>query len=170
MLLCTSQNVKANHTLDILKPNAKYKDVFVEEIISGDTFRIRENGEIIKLIGLKAPEKPRVRKKVERDKYGFIIEDLANPVISSEQRAYEFVSDLLLNKHVRIELDKNKNDDNFYTLGYVFLLENNLFVNAEILKQGHANLSIRPPNMKYADQLRDAYQEARREKRGLQAY
>ncbi len=44
----------------------------------------------------------------------------------------------------------------------------NDFLNAEILRQGFANLSIRPPNMKFAKELREAYREARAEKRGLQ--
>jgi endonuclease YncB( thermonuclease family) len=48
------------------------------------------------------------------------------------------------------------------------LLDNELFVNAEILRQGFAFLQIRPPNTKYSKELREAYTEARLEKRGLQ--
>ena len=70
---------------------------------------------------------------------------------------------------VRIEFDRNKKNKDFDTLAYVFLEEENLFINAEILRLGYAHLQISPPNMKYASELREAYQEARREKRGFQS-
>jgi len=41
------------------------------------------------------------------------------------------------------------------------------FVNAEILRQGYANLSFDPRLRKYNDKLQKAYREAREEKRGL---
>ena len=62
----------------------------------------------------------------------------------------------------------SKKDEDFITLAYVFLVENDVFVNAEILRQGFADLQLRAPNLKYSDILRRAYREAREQLRGLQ--
>ncbi len=146
----------------------KYKNVRVEEVLAIDLFRLT-SGEKVKLIGIKAPddfEKP--HRRVERNEYGMIIKEPISPADSLEEEALQYVQELLTNQNVRIELDAQSVDDADHTLGYVFLVNNNLFVNAEILRQGYAHLQISPPNLEYADQLREAYQEARRERRGLQ--
>jgi len=155
------------------KDAARYQDVIVDEILSTDTVLIRggvgEKRETFKLIGLRALKAPK-RKKVDldRDQYGFIKKGEVSPLTPIEDQAYDFVEELLVGQHVRIEFDSNKKAENYATLAYVFLLENNAFVNTEILRQGYAHLQIRPPNTKYAKQLREAYKEARAEKRGLQ--
>ena len=141
-----------------------YADVLVEKVISADTF-VLESGERISLIGLLSPE-PTKKKKVERDKHGFIIED-PDPTKSIEQQALEYTKTLIEGKHLRLEFDEQRKNDDFRTLAYAFL-PNNVFVNAEILRQGFADLRIMPPNTKYAQTLREAYREARKEKRGLQ--
>ncbi len=143
----------------------RYKNAVVERVISADTIRL-ESGEKIKLIGLRAPEIPR-RRKAERDKFGFIIEE-ENPLTSVEEKAFDFVRSLLEGETVRMEFDVQKKSRDLSTFAYVFLIKKKTFVNTEILKQGFAFLQIRPPNTKYAQDLRDAYKEARREKRGLQ--
>lgn len=148
---------------NLLAPSKKYDDVRVAKVLSADSF-ILASGEKIKLIGLVSPEPPK-KKKVERDAHGFIIEE-KDPTISIEQQSYDFTRDLIEGKKVRLEFDAEKNSDDFRTFAYVFV-DNDLFVNAEILRQGYADLKILPPNTKYAQALREAYQEARREKRGL---
>ena len=136
----------------------------VIRVIRADTI-ILENNEKIRLIGIKAPEPP-PKREVETDKFGFIIEP-DNPLTPVEERAFNFAKFLLEGQTVRLEFDIQRRDKNFRTLAYVFL-EDGTLVNAEIVRQGFAHLQIRPPNTKYADLLREAYQEARREKRGLQ--
>ncbi len=143
-----------------------YEEVQVKEVRSADTI-ILEGGKKIRLIGLLGPAAP-TREKQEFDKYGFVIEEIT-PYDSMEERAFHFVESLLTGKMVRVEFDTQRADEDFVTLAYVFLKEGNVFVNAEILRQGYANLQIRPPNIKYAEVLRDAYREARQEQRGLQA-
>ncbi len=143
-----------------------YEEVQVKEVRSADTI-ILEGGKKIRLIGLLGPDAPK-RQKQEFDKYGFVIEE-TTPYDSMEERAFHFVESLLTGKMVKIEFDEQRSDEDFVTLAYVFLKEGNVFVNAEILRQGYANLQIRPPNIKYAEVLRDAYREARQEQRGLQA-
>ena len=82
-------------------------------------------------------------------------------------RSYLFAQKLLEGKRVRLEFDTEKKNDNYETLAYVFLPKDSLFVNAEIIRQGYAELSMSPLNTKYADQLREAYKEAKGEHRGL---
>jgi len=144
----------------------KYQNVRVERVLSADTIML-EGGERVSLIGLKAPEAPRRARQERRDKYGFVIHE-ENPVTTIEEQAFKFAQNLLLDQDVRLEFDEVKKDAKFTTVAYVFLVNTGQFANAEILKQGYAALHIVAPNLKYADILRKAYQEARREKRGLQ--
>lgn len=158
----------AESNLDFFLGNSKhYQDVVVDKVLSGDTL-VLETGEIIKLIGVHAPNAVRVREKVHRDEHGFVVREKASsPEISMEQKAFEFAQELLKRKHVRLEFDVERKDAEFKTLAYVFLADDGTFVNAEILRQGYAELSLGPPNMKYAHQLREAYQQARKEQRGI---
>lgn len=143
-----------------------YANVRVERVITADSLTL-ESGEKIQLIGLDAPAAPRRKGNLPTDEHGFPIEEKANPQTPIEEQAYDFAKNLLEGQHVRLEFDVQTKSDDFKTLAYVFLKDGTL-VNAEILRQGFANLKLTPLNKKYAKQLREAYQEARREKRGLQ--
>ena len=142
-----------------------YNHVKIERVIKSDLIQL-EDGKKIRLIGLKVYDAP--RREVRRDEYGFIIEDTTDPTVSLEDQAYDFAQELLDHKTVRVEFDTQSVDEDGRSWGYVFL-ENGTMANAEILRQGFADLQIRPPNVKYADDLRKAYREARAEKRGIQA-
>ena len=145
----------------------QYNDVLVREVISGDTIKL-ESGEKIKLIGLRAPTVPRsARQDIERDEYGFVVEKSVDPVTPIEMRSYLFTKNFLEGKRVRLEFDAEKKNDNLDTLAYIFIGKKNLFANAEILRQGYAELQTSSLNTKYAELLREAYKEARREHRGL---
>lgn len=143
------------------------ENVRIKEVLSADTL-VLENEEKIKLIGISAP-KPPIPEKVERDRYGFVVKETVDPRIPLDEQALDFAKELLEGKHVRIEFDHQRRDEQFHTVAYVFLKDGTL-ANAEILRQGFAHLRLRPPNMKYADELRKAYREARQEKRGLQGW
>ncbi len=147
-----------------LSASLEYKNVKVERVINADTI-VLENGKKIRLIGLKALEAPK-RYNLPRDEYGFIIEDTSDPTTSLEETAYDFALELMSHKKVRVEFDTQSVDESGHMYGYVFLSDGTM-ANAEILRQGYAGLQIRPPNLKYADQLREAYREARAEKRGI---
>ena len=142
----------------------KYDDVLVKHVFTADTLRL-EDGKKVKLIGLIAPDRPK-RKKIEYDSFGLPIKKKVNPTETIEEKALNFAQELLEGKRVRLEFDVQSKDSESKTLAYAFLADGT-FVNAEILRNGFANLRIMPPNTKYASQLREAYQEARREKRGL---
>ncbi len=141
----------------------KMEEALVAKVLSADTIRLEDDRTIV-LIGLRAPEAP-APEKIERDKYGFVIEDEI-PYLSMEEQAMKFVRELLEGKTIRLEFDIEKTSSGGTTLGYVYL-KDGTFVNAEILRRGFSDLSIQPPNIKHAQRLRDAYREARQEKRGI---
>lgn len=152
------------------KPSSDYVDVKVEEVRSVDRFVIyssENKKEIIRMIGLKPSEVPkRKRIKSKRDQYGFVVNDDVSPTSPIEEQAYEFSKSMLLGQRVRLEFDSTKTDDDNNTLAYVYLLDDDVFVNREVLRKGFAQLQVRPPNTKYRKELRAAYQEARRDKLG----
>jgi len=137
----------------------------VERVMSADML-VLADGEKIRLIGIKAPPAPKRKERMEVDEFNIPIRTV-NPITSIEEQAFQFAQELLEGKTVRLEFDDQIKDDNWYTLAYVFLPDGTL-ANAEVLRQGFAQLRIMLPNIKYAAQLRAAYREARTEKRGLQ--
>jgi len=151
-----------NNSLD----QTKYQDVLVQRVLSADTILL-DNGDKFKLIGLKAPETPR-RARIEYDRDGKALEREVLPENTLEEKAFAFAVHLLEGKQVHLEFDVQGKDEDFTAVVYVFLVKDNLFANAEILRHGYADLKIRPPNLKYADRLREAYREAHEEKRGIQ--
>lgn len=173
VVFCSGPAFGESHADFFFKNAARYKDAVVKDILSADTFVLEgkggEEGETIRLIGLRAPETPRKKAKdIKRDTFGFVIKEPVSPAASIEERAFEFVKDFLEGRHVRLEFDAQEKSEDYVTLAYVFLTDDNTFVNAEILRLGFAHLRIQPPNTKYAEELRAAYREARAEKRGLQ--
>ncbi len=152
---------------------AKYQDVLVSHVYSPDTIEL-ESGEKIRLIGLRASDNLIKRKKtIEYDEDGNVIEyepDAEEVAVTPiEEEALRYTTSLLLGKRVRLEFDNQKKSDQYdATFAYVYLIENNTFVNLEILRQGFAFLQIIPPNMKFVEELRAAYRQAREERRGLQ--
>ncbi|MDP8212569.1 MAG: thermonuclease family protein [Candidatus Zapsychrus exili] len=148
----------------------KYKNAKIIRIVNTSTIIIEAEEiqeETIKLIGLKGVDAPNTHKNKKRDKYGFVIEERASPENTIEEKSNEFARELLQEKKIRLEFDIESRDSQGQVLAYVFLKEDGTFVNIELLKQGFANLQIRPPNLKYKDELRDAYKEARSEMRGI---
>lgn len=148
-----------------------YDDVEVIKVLSNDSFSImnkQNKKENIHLIGLKSPKLPELNKKVVKMAYGEVVtrEDPTS-YDTVEEQSINFVHDLLDGQHVRLEFDHNKLSTDGETAAYVYLIKDGTFVNDEILRRGFAYLSIQPPNTKYEDILRAAYQEARKEYRGL---
>ncbi len=163
-LLCLTAPAYSADVLDHpLFGKQKQEEAKVAKVLSTDTIRL-ENDKTIVLIGLRASEVS-APEKVEQDKYGFVIES-ETPYVSTEERSIKFVRDLLEGQMVQLEYDIEKTSATGTILGYVYL-KDGTFVNAEILRQGFADLSIRPPNLKHAAELREAYREARQEKRGI---
>ena len=157
-----TQNAFAGLNIDALidKSPKSEEGLIVEKVLNADLILL-QNGKKIRLIGLKAPQAPR-QKNIQRDHFGNVIEPPVTPVKTIEERAFEYAKSLFNDKHVRLEYDIENKDEDFNTYAYVFLPDGT-FANAEILRQGFANLELVPPNMKYAQTLREAYKEAHAE-------
>ena len=148
--------------------SSNYAEVAIEKVLSADTIRIK-NRETIRLIGIKASKPPKNKQTAEkeRDEFGFVIKPTPTPLKSIEERTFEYAKDLLEGKKIRIEFDSLIKNEEHQTLGYVFLVEDNLFVNEDLLRQGFVTLQLNPVNTKYNDRLKAAYKEARDELRGI---
>jgi len=133
-----------------LKENHLYS---VKRIVDGDTFYIddgSEKGKSIRFIGVDAPETKHPRKPVEY--FG--------------KQASAYLTNLLKDKLVRLEFDVEKYDRYNRILAYVYL-KDSTFVNAELVKNGYAQIATFPPNVKYVDLFKRLQKEARENNRGL---
>jgi len=148
----------------LLEKTLKYDAVKVERVLSVDTILI-SGEERIMLIGVDGP-RPKQKAEVKRDAHGFIISD-DDPTIPLDEEVVRAVKDMLEGKVVRLEFDVVRRNEDNVLLAYVYLPDGRM-ANLEILRQGYANLKLRSPNLKYADQFRSAYREARNDMRGLQ--
>ena len=123
----------------------------VKQVIDGDTVLL-ENGEVVSLIGVDAPEIKHATK--------------AGAEMGKESAA--FVRKLVEGKRVRLEFDPanaNHKDNRKRTLAYVFL-EDGTFLNAEIIKHGYG-FTFPGFVHKYQSEFRRLEREARENKRGL---
>lgn len=139
-----------------------YSDIRVKRVVDGDTL-VLETGERVRLIGIDTPELHESN-KLYRDA-GRTGQDVRT-IQKLGQKAYEFTRSLVEGKRVSLEFDVEKYDRYERLLAYVYL-KDGTFVNAEIVKQGYANLMTFPPNVKYVDLFQQLYQEARENRRGL---
>jgi len=102
-------------------------DVYrVARVIDGDTFEL-ENGEVVRLIGIDTPETVHPNKAVEY--FG--------------KEASGFARNLLEGETITLEYDQDRRDKYGRTLAYAFL--DDLFVNAELVKQGYAHAYTKYP-------------------------
>lgn len=132
---------------DLNQSNHLYK---VQRVVDGDTV-ILENLGRVRLIGVDTPETKDPRK----------------PVQYFGKEASQFLTDLLSNRHVRVEYDQNKIDKFKRTLAYLYL-EDGTFINAEIIKQGYGHAYTRFP-FRHLEDFRKYEKQARKARVGLWA-
>jgi len=149
----------------LLMDQMKHETRKVVGVLSSNMIMLDSN-ERVRLIGLKEMDTPKP-KNIERDKHGFIVEDLTDPRLKLEEHASRFMRDLLIGERVTLKFDAQRRASDGYLEAYVYL-EDGRMANDIILREGYADLQLRPPNMKHAKQLRDAYREASQEQRGIQ--
>lgn len=126
----------------------------VIRIIDGDTFVINDGspkGATIRLIGVDAPESRNSRNKVKTE-FGAV--------------AKKYLEKMIAGRRVRLEYDVDRTDQYKRTLAYVYL-EDGTFVNAELVKNGYANVMTVPPNVKYQELFLKLERRARSRGRGL---
>lgn len=125
-------------------------DVYtVKRVVDGDTIDL-SNGERVRLIGVDIPELHHPKKAVQ-----YFAEE-----------AYQFVKKLAEGQEVVLEYDWERKDKYGRTLAYIHRKSDNLFVNAEIVKQGYGFAYTRFP-FKHLDEFRRFEQNAREEELGL---
>jgi micrococcal nuclease len=129
-------------------------DVLVIHPKSGDTLEVQRPGQYryltIKLIGIDAPNKAS-REEDGQEPWG--------------TRSQQFLSLLVTRKLAQVELDVElKSSDN--TL-WAYLWLGDKLVNEEIIRNGHAVLDTRPPNVRYVEKLQAAQKIARESNLGI---
>lgn len=122
--------------------------IIVVKVIDGDTIEV-EGKKKVRYIGINTPELHDPRKKVEC--FG--------------KEAAIMNSDLVEGKEVRLEKDISETDRYGRLLRYVYI--GDLFVNDYLIRQGYAYVSSYPPDVKFAQQFKEAEKEARENNRGL---
>jgi micrococcal nuclease len=122
----------------------------VTRIIDGDTIEL-DGGERVRLIGVDTPE----------------MNDARGVVHYYAREAFQFTTQILQRKVVRLEFDLDRKDKYGRTLAYVFLSDGT-FVNAEIIRQGHGFAYTRFP-FKYLEEFRALERNARERGVGLWA-
>lgn len=133
----------------IVTPDLKNKQLTkIIRIVDGDTIVI-EGGQKVRYIGVDTPELKHANKKLEC--FGL--------------EAKEKNTELVLNKNVYMEKDVSEKDKFGRLLRYVWV--DNVFVNDYLVRNGYAYIDTFPPDVKYAEQFRNAQKEARENKRGL---
>ena len=126
-----------------------HKDlVKVVKVIDGDTIEL-ENGQKVRYIGVNTPETVDPRKSIEC--YG--------------KEASNKNKELVEGKFVRLEKDVSETDRYGRLLRYIWI--NDTFVNEYLVREGYAQVSTYPPDVKYEERFLDAQRIAVNEERGL---
>lgn len=120
----------------------------VTQVIDGDTIQI-EDGQKVRYIGIDTPETVHP----------------SEPVQCFGKQASEKNKELVGGKIVYLEKDVSETDKYGRLLRYVWV--GDIFVNDYLVRQGYAQSSTYPPDVKYQDQFLQAQREARENNRGL---
>jgi len=123
----------------------------VTRVIDGDTIEVDIDGTIYKVryIGLDAPE----------------LDDKQPEYCALAQEATRYNRQLVEGKTIRLEKDISETDKYERLLRYVYV--DDIFVNAELVRQGLAWAKVYEPDTKYQDIIEKAEAEARKDKIGL---
>lgn len=126
-------------------------DLTVERVVDGDTIVVTGR-RFIRLIGVDAPETVDPRRAVGcfgKEASGFLKSVLPEGTV------------------VRLVGDAEQEDRFGRTLAYVYRLSDGLFVNAELLRQGFAQVLTIAPNVAHADEFVALARDARSSSQGL---
>jgi len=165
ILLLTVPALANDNSDDLFNFSKRTEEVLVVKVIASDLI-VLEDGRHVRLIGVESAGLP-PRPYAKYDDKGHLIEEPVEPTIPIQEQALTYAQELLENKKVKLEFDVDASDTSGYLYAYVYLPDGKM-ANEELLRMGFVKLRIVPPNIKYEDQLRMAYQEAKKEKRGLE--
>lgn len=125
-------------------PPHSLQKTIVTRVVDGDTIVVGGNTKV-RYIGINSPEASQC--------FGF--------------EASQANKNLTEGKQVKLEYDVQHLDKYGRTLAYVW--SENTFVNEELVREGFAQVSTYPPNVKYVEVFKKAEREARENNRGLWA-
>jgi len=112
-------------------------DFTVERVVDGDTLVV-SGGRTVRLIGVDTPE----------------TKDPRRPVGCFGKEASEFTGSLVpRGTRIRLVGDVEQRDRYDRTLAYVYRLPDGLFVNAELLRRGYAQVLTIAPNVAHAEEF-----------------
>jgi micrococcal nuclease len=120
----------------------------VTRVIDGDTLEL-STGQKVRLIGVDTPD----------------TKDPRQPVQALGKDASAFTTQLVEGKHVRLEFDVQRLDQNQRLLAYVYV--GDVMLNAELVQQGYAQVAAFAPNVKHQGLFLKLQREAREARRGL---
>src|SRR5215210_6263964 len=124
--------------------------VTVENVVDGDTIDVSpevEGTERVRLIGVDTPE-------------------VSGGVEPCGPEASDFTEERLQAEQLELEFDEDRLDPYDRALAYVWLPGDELF-NETLVREGLAEVTTFPPNVRYEDRFEEAQQEARGEGRGI---
>lgn len=140
--------------------------VQVQNVSDGDTLRVRYRGnsELLRLIGIDAPERHENPKAYEMAKRsGYRLKD----ILDLGERATNFLKSKVKRDDILdLEFDVTQRDKYGRLLAYAYLPDKEM-LNTMILDYGFAHLLTMPPNIRYVDRLKTAYRNGRDLGRGL---
>lgn len=128
---------------------ADRQQAFVEEVLSGDTVRLK-GGKTLKYTGVEAPP----------------LQHRIPLVRTYGESAKAYNEQLVLHKKIWIDWGRRLRDRHNNLLGYVYL-EDNTFVNLELLRAGQAKPNLYPPDLVFADLFHQTAWDAEKNRRGL---
>jgi len=129
----------------------------VSKVVDGDTIHVKvgKATEKVRFIGVDTPETV----------------DRRRPVGCYGREASDFTKSLLpQGTAVRLVLDVEARDRYKRLLAYVYRANDDMFVNAELVRAGYANTLTIPPNVAHADEFAKLAADARSQQRGLWRY
>lgn len=133
-------------------PTPERVEARVVDVVDGDTIEVEIGGQIftVRYIGIDTPETVRPSQPVE----------WMGPEASEANRQ------LVEGQIVYLEQDVSETDQYGRLLRYVFLVDGT-FINDELMRQGYAQVSTYPPDVRYQELFLQTQQEAREAARGL---
>lgn len=169
-----------------------YKLETIDRVLSGDTFRLEDHRRIIRLIGVDAHEiGTNSKAKKDARRAGLDVKE----IIMMGKETLDWLKSRLEGRNVFLKYDKKKKDDKGAEWAYAFIYGEDdfyggiieresfedvqfewwesperaeyVFVNATIIKAGHATPAPDSPNTKYADRFEELYWEAKENNEGL---
>lgn len=127
-------------------PGSEYAKVV--SVVDGDTIKI-EGGEVVRYIGINTPETVAPNRPIE--------------CFGKEASAKN--KELVLGKTVRLEKDVSNRDKYGRLLRYVWIDE--VLINEQLVRDGYAQVSTYPPDVKYESRFLNAERESRANSKGL---